>query len=107
MILFHQADQAAQVERLFRLVHLGLPVLQVQTVNISEQRSGVGNPADAQIDMFLLQPLLLTLHLLQQRAAHAADANQEQFDNLVGVEQHLVNHAYAGGRVIVVHDNRN
>ena len=57
--------------------------------------------------MFLLQPLLLTLHLLQQRTAHAAHANQEQFNHLIGIEQHLMNHAYAGCRVIIINHHRN
>ena len=107
MILFYQTDQAPQVERLFCLIHLGLPVFQVQAVDVGQQRPGIRDPADAQVDVFLLKPFLLTLHLLQQRAADAAHANQEQLDNLIGVEQHLVNHTNAGGGIVVIHNNRN
>ena len=57
--------------------------------------------------MLLFEPGLLTFKLLQQRTAHAAYANHKHFNHLVGVEQHLMGHAYAGGRVIVIHHHRN
>ena len=38
VILFHQTDQTPKVERLFCLVQLGLPVFQVQPVNVGQQR---------------------------------------------------------------------
>ena len=107
VIFFHQADQAAQVKWLFRLFQLRLPVFQIQTVDVSQQRFRVRNAANAQIDMFLLKPLLLALHLLQQRATDTTDAHQEQLNHLVGVEQHLMHHAHAGSGVIVIHDNGN
>ena len=43
--------------------------------------------------MFILQPALLTLQLLQQRTANATDANHKHFDNLIGIEQHLMSNA--------------
>jgi hypothetical protein len=64
-------------------------------------------PADAQIDMFVLQPALLTLNLFEQRAADTADANHKHFNHLVGVEQHLVGHAHAGGGIIIAHHHGN
>lgn len=76
VIFFHRADQAAQVKWLFRLFQLRLPVFQIQTVDVSQQRFRVRNAANAQIDMFLLKPLLLALHLLQQRATDTTDAHQ-------------------------------
>ena len=53
--------------------------------------------------MFLLEPRLLTLHLLEQRAADTAHANQEQLNDLIGIEQHLMHHAHAGGGIVVIH----
>ena len=57
--------------------------------------------------MLLFKPGLLTFKLLQQRTAHAANANDKYFNHLIGVEQHLMGHSHASGRVIVVHHNRN
>ncbi|MNS71198.1 hypothetical protein D3C72_1045590 [compost metagenome] len=107
MILFHQTNQTAKIKRLFRLRQFILPAFQIQPVDVGQQRSGVRHAADTQIDMFVLQPALLTLHLLQQCAAHTADANDEHFDHLIGVEQHLVRDTDTGGRVIIAHHNRN
>ena len=55
--------------------------------------------------MFTLQPALLALNLFDQRAADAADANHKHFNHLIGIEQHLVSHANACGRIIVADDN--
>ncbi|CSG02791.1 Uncharacterised protein [Shigella sonnei] len=56
--------------------------------------------------MFILQPALLTLQLLQQRTANATDANHKHFDNLIGIEQHLMSNAHASGRIIVIYHDR-
>ena len=42
-----------------------------------------------------------------QRTANATDANHKHFDNLIGIEQHLMSNAHASGRIIVIyHGNR-
>ena len=76
-------------------------------MNAGQQRLRIGYTADAQIDMFVLQPSLLALDLLQQRAADAADADDKHFNHLVGVEQHLMGHAHAGGGVVIADHHRN
>ncbi|MNJ76595.1 hypothetical protein D3C77_739100 [compost metagenome] len=54
--------------------------------------------------MFLLQPRLLTINLLDQRPADATHANHKHFDHLIGVEQHLMADAHAsGGGIIIDH----
>ncbi len=60
-----------------------------------------------QVDMFLLQPRLLAVDLLNQRPTDAADADDEHFDHLIGVEQHLVADAHAGGGGIIADHHRN
>ena len=55
--------------------------------------------------MLTLQPALLAFDLFDQRAADAANTNDKHFNNLIGIEQHLVGHAHAGGGVIVADDN--
>ena len=107
VVLFHQADQTAKIKRLFRLSQRFTPVLQIQAMNAGQQRLRIGYTADAQIDMFVLQPSLLALDLLQQRAADAADADDKHFNHLVGVEQHLMGHAHAGGGVVIADHHRN
>ena len=107
MVLFHQTNKSPQVERLFGFRQLIAPVFKVQAVYVGQQGARVSHPANAQIDMFTLQPALLALDLFDQRAADAADANDKHFNHLIGIEQHLVGHANAGGRIIVAHDNGN
>ena len=64
VVLFHQADQAAKIKRLFRLRQFRTPVFQIQAMHAGQQRLRIGYTADAQIDMFVLQPPLLALDLL-------------------------------------------
>ncbi|MNS47119.1 hypothetical protein D3C72_796370 [compost metagenome] len=107
MILLSQANQSAKIKRLFGLRQLVLPAFKIKAMHVGQQCFRVRHAAHAQIDMFVLQPALLTLHLLQQRPADTADANHKHFDHLIGVEQHLVRYAHTGCCIVIAHDNGN
>ncbi|MNJ00132.1 hypothetical protein D3C73_1593870 [compost metagenome] len=49
----------------------------------------------------------MPLKLFKQRRPDATDAYDKNFDHLIGIEQHLMRHAHAGGGIIIVHHHRN
>ena len=53
----------------------------------------LATPQTRKSNMFILQPAFVDASVAQQRTANATDANHKHFDNLIGIEQHLMSNA--------------